>query len=1101
MHADPVAGTVASETAGASPRPRMRVCARAGMRARRALAILALAAPATFLAAVAAAPAAARERAPAGNPASAPAPAQARWALLRTTTFQHWSTDNGLPHPIVTALAQDRTGFVWAGTQDGLARWDGYRFKSYHADPHVAGSLSSGYVDALGTDGAGRLWVGTRDGAVARFDASTDRFVQAEQPPGTHAVPADVTSLIDDGAGGLWVGTTKGLMHVEASAPRADARPTIRPVPAFPAQRGVYALLRDPQGELWAGTNGGFWRCSTPLRDMHCTAIPLPPASRGVEAIVRTADGRLWIGTAGAGAFTHDPVTGRTQAVVESDPAHATLARDTVMTISVAATGEVWIGTVGSGFVVVDPATMSTRHVRHDPRLPQGLASDDVFTSLADRSGQLWLGGTRGLGRTDADASAFTTIFGQTSRTDGLVDPDAPTLLAAADGRLWVGGSDDGIDILDPTRARVRHIGIVPGAAAASAKGPRPKASATAIVQAEDGTVFISSRDGVFRTDGAGKGLRPVPWPEPRRASAQELTIGGGRLWIVAHGGLWSMDLPAKPDAMPVRPPGVEALGDQRFVTLRWDDRQQRLWIGTSDGLVIYDPAARTAERVRSSASDPGSLSGDFVSCIHHDRAGRTWIGTLGGGLNLVVGRDAAGHLRFRRFGAADGLPRPNIGALLEDEQGRIWASTDGGFAVVDPATMTVHSVLRADGAAIMNYWIDAGVNTAHDELVFGGAGGITVIRPRLYRPWDFRPPVVITDARVQGRREAVRADDPAGLTLQPGENAFSVEFAALDFSAPERNRYAYRLAGVDDKWIETDASRRLAAYTNLAPGDYTLEMRGSNRDGAWAGKPTTLAVHILPLWYQTWWARGLAVVALLLALAGIVLLRTRALVLRKRELLALVAERTAALEEKQQELVRANENLARLASFDPLTRCLNRRAFLEQGEVQFRDVVASRSSLFCVMIDIDHFKVFNDRHGHPVGDAVIRSVAGALQRALRSGDLICRYGGEEFCALLAHVDEEGARQLAERIRTRIEQEAGPGVREVGGLQVTVSVGVAARMADTPSLEGLIVQADRALYAAKHAGRNRVALAPGGLVISGPAPAPDALEDNLAPSR
>lgn len=1088
---------------------------------------MAMASPAARLqaAAPASSPGALAPAAPAlqGGPAS-------RWASLRDVTFRNWSPDDGLPHPIVTALAQDGVGFIWVGTQDGLARWDGYRFKSYHPDETgrpSSGALPSGYIDKLSTDHAGRLWVATDDGRVSRLDTATDRFSTIE-PSALGTSASEITALVDDGHDGMWVGTTKGLWHVME---RGGGRIETQAAPSL-LGHAVRALLHDSKGMLWVGTERGLRRCARSTDGLNCVPVVLPvpvsspsvsasasaspsgaappaaPASSSaavessklvVTALARSLDGRLWIGTSDAGAFVHDPESGSTQPLPENGVAGSQFATAAVVAIAEATTGEIWMGTNGDGVFVVSPGTLATRHVRHDPRLSSSLPSDAIYASVVDRSGLLWLGGTRGLSRTDTNTGAFTTIFGQTSRENGLSEQDAPTLLAAADGRLWVGLGDSGIDLLDPQLGRVDHIEIPRTKVAGSAQNSAAKSAVNTLAQTPDGTVYIGSSDGLFRTDGQGRGLRQVPWQTQGRAAVQESAVGGGRLWLGMRGeGVWALDTTVGPGATPLRLPGLEKLRDQRVNALRWDDAQARLWIGTPTGLLIFDPTAGTVEDVIATPGDPASLSGNFVSCILHDSAHRTWIGTLGGGFSLVTGRDPAGRLRFRRFGVEDGLPRPNIGSMLEAADGSIWASTDGGFAVVDPASMKVQALLRADGAAITSYWINSGVKTVHDELIYGGAGGITVIRPSLHRPWTFRPPVVITQVRRQGQSPLARVGDPhAGLTLQPGENAFSVEFAALDFSAPDRNRYAYRLKGVDDDWIDTDPSKRLAAYTNLPPGDYALQLRGSNRNGQWSQLNDALSVHVLPLWYQTWWARGIAALLAIVVVNAVIRYRTRALDLRRRELQDLVAQRTAALEDKQRELMRANENLALLASFDPLTRCLNRRAFLEQGEHRFFEASAKGAAVFCAMVDIDHFKNVNDRHGHPIGDAVIRGVAAALQRSLRAGDLICRYGGEEFCVLLTDIDEPIACMLAERLRARIEQEVGQGVREVPGLQVTVSVGLAARTVQTPTLDPLIAAADKALYDAKRAGRNRVAISPHARAVSdGRPPAHDVRSDD-----
>ena len=625
-HAHRPAGDLAIVSAGSASRPRSALPVRPPMHrqpAVTALAGLALAPPTAQ--AIRPAPAVASLS---SAESSAPAPPEARWAHLRTTTFQHWSPEDGLPHPIVTALAQDRTGFLWVGTQDGLARWDGYRFKPYQpdaSDARKAGSLSSGYIDTLGTDRAGRLWVGTDDGHLARLDESTDRFVPVDAPADTASATSEIMSLVDDGGAGLWVGTSRSLWHVDESGANPDVHPKARTVTGMPSGHAVRALLRDPPGLLWVGTEQGLWQCANPPAKLRCTAFPLglpsvqasapkpaasaaapmaaasaspassAPASASapalsISALARTKDGRLWIGTAGAGAFVLDPSSGRTMALRESGAAVSKFATDVVTTIAQAPTGELWMGTNGDGVIVVDPATLGTRHVRHDPRLAPGLSSDDVYVSLVDRSGLLWLGGARGLSRTDADAGAIVTIFGQTSREDGLSEADAPTLLTAADGRLWIGLGDHGIDVLDPMRGRVDHLDVT---TASRVAGQPTKTAVASLAQAPDGTVFIGTAGGMFRTDGAGHGLTHIPWQIQGRPAVQELSVGGGKVWIGARvKGVWALDATSGPGATPVRPPGLEHLGDERIVAVRWNDVQARLWIGTPTGLVIYDPAS-----------------------------------------------------------------------------------------------------------------------------------------------------------------------------------------------------------------------------------------------------------------------------------------------------------------------------------------------------------------------------------------------------------------------------------------------------------------------------------------------------------------------------
>ena len=252
----------------------------------------------------------------------------------------------------------------------------------------------------------------------------------------------------------------------------------------------------------------------------------------------------------------------------------------------------------------------------------------------------------------------------------------------------------------------------------------------------------------------------------------------------------------------------------------------------------------------------------------------------------MLEARDAAGRPRFRRFGTVQGIPHENVNKLLMDKSGRIWASTDNGLTSIDPDNFMIRTFRRAEGVAIPTYWINAGDVTEQGDLLFGGVGGLTVVHPDRVTDWTYVPQVVVTDLRIGGKAIPVGQFSGSGATdsmiIKPDANSITVEFAALDFSAPERNRYAHKLEGFDADWVETDSSHRLASYTNLQPGNYKLRLRGSNRDGVWAETSLDLPIRVLPAWYQTSWFRlALAAGGVLLI---IILVRSRTAYYRRRQ-------------------------------------------------------------------------------------------------------------------------------------------------------------------------------------------------------------------------
>jgi diguanylate cyclase (GGDEF)-like protein len=493
------------------------------------------------------------------------------------------------------------------------------------------------------------------------------------------------------------------------------------------------------------------------------------------------------------------------------------------------------------------------------------------------------------------------------------------------------------------------------------------------------------------------------------------------------------------------------------------------LWIGSRSGLYRVHIATGAILPIRSPQGGPQAAPGRNINSLALDRKGRMWIGSFGGGLTMITGWNGS-RPAFRRFGTAEGLPHVNVDGVRTDGDGIVWVSTDDGLARIDPATLAIGHASHADGAFLTEYSAGASAVTAQGEALFGAIGGLIVVRPGQLLPWRVRPAIVVTDIRSGDRSVPAGPFNEAGGTavieVRPDANSLAVEFAALDFSSPERNRYAYRLEGYDADWIKTDASRRLAIYTNLPPGDYVLRLRGTNRAGLWSAEDRALTVRVHPAWHQQLWVQLTGSLLAILAIAGLVRWRTALLRRRQIELERQIAERTA-------DLRAAMDRLGQLVTTDPLTECANRWYFIDEA----RDAIAREKerggAVSLIVLDIDYFKQVNDSFGHPAGDAVLAKAGQILRGLARPDDLIGRMGGEEFALLLPEMNAPVAGAFAEALRLAI----GEGKVAPHGetISVTASLGVA-EMRPGEDFEALYARADKALYVAKNAGRNRVEL-------------------------
>jgi diguanylate cyclase (GGDEF)-like protein len=824
----------------------------------------------------------------------------------------HFGHKTGLPSGTVRAFARDGAGFVWIGTEGGLGRWDGYAVRVFlhdEADPH---SLPGNVVSRLLVDRAGGLWVETATGSVARYDEASEAF---RTFPIEGRPLGDPIGFATDATGRIWVDGLDGLASLDPATGKWTRQEGTGRVD--PSNQGLLAA-RD--GSLWVAReasighlhDGRFDRISLPRRDGD------DPVAGNVTALFEDDAGIIWYGTRGGWFGRFDPKSGKSslESALET-PGHV------VTRIASVEPGILAVATDGAGLSIYTVATRHVKRVTRDSSITFGLEDDSVYALLVDPGGLVFLGTDRGVDIYTAARLPVTTIMQAAAGPGGLSNNDALSVLPRDDGKVWIGLREQGLDLFDPTAGRVASI-----RPAKSSKEPGITPGNTMLALTADGPtgLIAGATHGMYQIDETTNTARAIGGA---LKSVDTFLPTSRGLWFGTEGdGLAFRD----PQTGKVRsfvhdPANPDSLASSQIYSLLPAAGDQ-IWVGTSQGLDLFDPDTGRAKHFVHDESDPTSLPANIIWALHRDKRGRLWVGTEGNGLGILDADPPAAEVKFHHIGRAEGLPHTNIDTLLEDDDGRMWVSTDEGLAVVDPDSLKViRSLKAADGMVIDNYWANSGARMPDGTLLFGGQGGLSVVHPDRLAAWTYQAPVRVSDVRIDGRHR------PAGapIILGPDDRSLQIEFSALDFSAPAQNRYAYRLVGFDPDWIAVDSSHRIAAYSNLPPGDYRLLLRGSNRDGVWTDPPTIVPIMALPAWYQTLWFRSAEIGGLIVVVYLIVRLRTAALTRRRAQLVREITARTQELVDANAALAHSAETLRTLGEIgQKITASLDPEAVLE---------------------------------------------------------------------------------------------------------------------------------------------------------------------------
>jgi ligand-binding sensor domain-containing protein/signal transduction histidine kinase len=752
------------------------------------------------------------------------------------------SIDDGLSQSTVHSIVQDSEGYMWFGTEDGLNRYDGYRFTIFRHDPRDSTSLPDNSIKSLSVGKTGTLWVGTKKGLSA-WDKENELFIRFPKIDSVLGVleSRNCNLVYEDTYGLLWIGTTEGLLQCNTQTGEINIfihDSTKKEIFSYNDIRSIY---EDALGTLWIGTRGelnAFNRDNSSF-----TVYELPEQSEVFALCANSAD-KLWLGTFDGNMYEFNKIKGTfTQCKTKE---FIDMTKKIFWALHADRDGNLWAGTGGNGLLRYSEDRKMTTYNLYD---------NYILSLYEDRSNVLWVGTGKGIHKLDKKRKKFK--YFTDSSPDSQLARDVWSFYETSDGTVWI-GANNGLARYDSHSTTFICTEL---------KG----LAITSLIEDKAGVLWIgTSGQGLIGWNRNQRKYQTFKYRPQSPCSLSDYSVTSlcedheGDLWIGNNHGLSMLDRTRNSMTwFKNDPKNKNSLSCDQVIFIM-EDHSGILWIGTNGGgLNRYDKKNKRFCIYMNESGNLQSLSSNCVQCVYEDTSGILWIGTRQGLNRFDRTADT-----FTCLNRKDGLPSEVVYGITEDSDGYFWLSTNNGLSRYNQKKKTFRNYTQHDGLQSNEFNHGAFLKNRHGEMFFGGINGFNSFFPGKVEDNLYSPPVVFTDFKLVDRSINLSTLKSHGNTieLQYSDNFFSIEFAALEYSFPAANQYAYMLEGLDKNWVNS-GTRRYVSYTNVDPGNYIFRVRGSNSDGVWNMQGASIAIHIIPPYWKTWWFRSLLAFTVLFAM------------------------------------------------------------------------------------------------------------------------------------------------------------------------------------------------------------------------------------------
>ncbi len=825
------------------------------------------------------------------------------YAQKNDIQFEHLAEEHGLSHLLVYSVLQDRRGFMWFATEDGLNRYDGISFKVYKHNPEDPKSLGSNSVTHLCEDREGNIWISTRNQGLDKFEPKTETFVhyryEANNP---NSLSHNYVNgpIYEDACGILWIGTNSGGLnrfHPKKKAfthyrhdkknPHSLSHDSVKAIASGTTQEGTPAL--------WIATFGGGLnlfdiRKNSFMRYRHDKNNPESLVDDKIKCLyVDSRKNVVWVGTV-SGLDRFDPQKGVFCHYKHDAKNPYSLSGDDVWNIQPGHDDDLWIATLGNGLNHFFPGTGKFSRYSHEKENPKSLSHNTLQDLYIGKDSALWIASIQGVNRFDPHRKKFKLYQHRPHDSDALSCSRVFRILEDPRGMIWIATQTGGLNCLDPEKEIFTNFQNNP-------EDPHSLSQngVSDIYQDNTGTLWVATSHGLNQWNPHTKTFIRYfhSGDNPFSISENSLRALGedsqGNLWVgTFNTGLNRLDRRQNKFFRYTHDPHDPYSICSNNIWKIFRDSTGILWIGTGNGLCKFDQEKGRFIRFVYNKRQPGTISDNTILSFCEESADVLWVGT-GMGLNRFDKKTE----QFTHFFEKNGLSSNRINSIVADDHGYLWMGTSKGISRFHLQKQKFRNYDIQDGLQGNLFFFSSALKSKDGKIYMGGPNGLNVFDPKEIQDNPHIPPVLLTDFNLF--RESVPIGKESVLKqhisftekiiLSYKESFIGFEFAALNYTASKKNRYVYMLEGFDTSWIHTDSSRRFAHYSHLEPGEYVFYVKGSNNDGLWNEKAASVKIILLPPFWRTFWFKTIMVILTMGSILGSISLRIKNMKARNQQL------------------------------------------------------------------------------------------------------------------------------------------------------------------------------------------------------------------------